>query len=702
MVSEAEEFEFRRRAEQEAARKNERTLIGALGEGASNIIPHLVKGVTQDVPNLVRGVAGVATDQRKREAAAEMLRQGLRNAGETVGGYVQQVRDLSPPEQRGTAPRMNTARAEQMERRTVDRYGVDVTPSRLARVLEGDLGEPNANAYRTFKESIAEHPLTTIAAVAPIARGSVAPVMRTAEAVTPAIRGPAVAVERAVSPVAQRTSEILQAGRLAKEAATEADAATQAARSAAGSYLKENEQLAAALARRKDTKAETLSRARASALEQGAPERPAIGTEAHLSEIGDTIRQPALANEAKINAEMREADRIYRSAMEQISAEQAAKGVGISDVPAAQEILAVSKALVDPSAAGRPAVGFEPTDSAGGRLHRMAIEVFSPRTVKPQKSTDMGLTIDPQRTIKPGLESADDFRRFLGKVLSGEVEGYEAINKMEAKRLYEQVSRAIDEYVSGASAPVQENWRTGKQALEPFERVQAGRTVVGTQKGTDVPVVPAAAIPGRVVAGGRDTLEQTAAVAGAEATEKTLRSMVQNALVEPGTDKPVSAAQAAKLLAPGGKLADAIAAYPALSDEVQQYVSGLRRAEAAGERAEAFGVRAEAAQKAAEDATTRRTRLSAQFRELEAETELGGVLRRSDSLVSQMAKRGDITRAQHEEYLRLSREAKAAQASAKTAAERKASRDRFLKLGAAAVGVSALGTTAGDYLFGGR
>lgn len=156
----------------EAEDKPERSLLGAIGEGLANTPSHIAQAwhtATVDLPNAVASPQGRAT-------MAQSLGEALRNGVDTAKGYVQQVRDLSPAEYQGSAPRMNTAPAQRMEADVVNKYGVNVSPQRLGQALGGDLGQPNLNAYRTAKDAIAEHPLGTALMVAPFA-AKVAPAM---------------------------------------------------------------------------------------------------------------------------------------------------------------------------------------------------------------------------------------------------------------------------------------------------------------------------------------------------------------------------------------------------------------------------------------------------------------------------------------------------------------------------------------------
>lgn len=513
----------------------------------------------------------------------------------------------------------------------------------------------------------------------------------------------------AIKPAATRIASFLNAGKTAKSTAAQSEAALIAARDAGVQRLQQAKTAAEATRTRQATLAATLAKRGETAQAASVPPKPRIGNRAQLSDIGDVVRTPAKANEVAINAQMKQADETYRTAMNQVAADRAAAGVGVSDAKAAQEQIKQSKAIVIPSAGTRPSVGFVPADSAGAKLHKMALEVLEPKRVSITKAEafklgNQGVEVgfaggQHYRIIKPDLAAVDNFRRFVGKVQNGKIEGYEAINAVEAKNMYGNLSKIIDEYVAGASAPVQANWKAGKAALEPFEKVKAGKTLVGTQKGTDVEMVPASAIPGRMVGGGRDTFQQTTAVAGPEATSQALRSTVQNKLLD-ASGNPVTAAKANELLAPGTELSDIVSRDPALSAEVRRYITQLQDAEMAGVRATEFGKRATTAQAASSAAQTERATLAAELRGLKSETNLSKAFTTTDSIVMRLAKNEKITPAQQQSYLDIKATADSAMKAAKTAAERKAVQDSFVKKVGITIGAGAAGVKALDIVFG--
>jgi len=502
-----------------------------------------------------------------------------------LAGGAQRVRDMSSPENRGSAPRMDTTEYDKFADENYQKYGT------------------KQNLYRT----VGDKPFGTALTVAAIAD----PALRAAggyDAAAPVLSALGTGAAKLAEPALTSARTITAAERRAKAAAetmrgeaTTTFKGNQAAAEAEAAAATQRAARAAALAERAKAQGRTLTERSSAAAAAATPPVPEIGEARHLSEMGDTIRQPALAAQDELNTSMRAADEKYRTAMEQVAEDRAKAGVGVSDSKLAKVLIKRSQDLVEPDPVKRAAVGGVPADSAGGKLHNMLLNVLRPQEVpltveEAKRARARGIEVNTakdgsfSRTVKPDLKSVDDFRRFLGKVLDGKIEGYEAVNRVEAGQLYSGVSKVIDQYVNDASKPVLENWRQGKAALEPFEKVRAGQAVVGTQGGTDVAAVPAANIPGRVLSGGRDTLQQTAAVAGAGPVKSVLRSQVQNVL-----SGAKSADEAEALVRPGTKLGDALSADYGLQSAVKEYIGRVRQAETSGTQAQVLSGRADTA-----------------------------------------------------------------------------------------------------------
>lgn len=495
-----------------------------------------------------------------------------------LGGAAQHVRDMSPADQQGTAPRMDTTAFDAAKQQ----YGTK----------------------QAIYKAIGDHPLGPAMAVASLA----VPALRgvgAADAVSdvaaPAINGlKGLTQDKVITPLnriatAERTGTAASDTMRADATARLTSAQTQASADAAAAADRASR--ASALAQQAKAQGRTLNTRSSAATAQATPPEPDIGTPAHLSDIGDSIRAPAMAQQDAINTDMRAADDKYRTAMQQVADDRAAAGVGVSDSPLAKAMIRQSKAIVSPDPVARPSVGSVPADSAGGKLHKMALDVLQPQPValtdtQAAQATKAGIDVQTgadgskYRVIKPDLKSVDDFRRYVGKVLNGQVEGYEAINRGEAQAMYGNLSKVIDKYVQGASKPVQQNWAAGKKALSPFENVRAGQAVVGTQAGTDIPSVPAANIPGRIAAGGRDTLKQAAAVSGDAPVAAAMRSQVQNAFSGVGDADKLNA-----MVKPGSKLGELVNTDSDLTAAVRDHIAQVQAANQQGQNATSLAQR---------------------------------------------------------------------------------------------------------------
>lgn len=527
---------------------------------------------------------------------------------------------------------------------------------------------------------------------------AVAAVPKVAESIADALNG----TKNAISNVAGAGTRAATASdAMRAEAATNFGAAQDTAATQASADA-DRATRAAALAQRAKARQAILASRQADAASAAAPPELNVGTPAHLSDIGDQVRQPALAAQSDIESGMQAADAQHRSAMQAVAAEQAANGVGVSDMPTAKALINKSEALVNPDPATRPNVGTNLANNAGGSLHKELLEALKPQVTpltpeQAAQATKNGITVETApdgsffSTNKPDLTTVDNFRRRLGDLMNPGAEGYSSLIAHEAGQMRTGVSQAMDEYAKGTSAPVQANWKAGKAALAPFEQVRAGRGIVGMQTGTDVPAVPAANIPSRIIAGGRDTVQQASAVAGPKPISNALRSIVQNKL----SGVTGSDAIAAKV-GPGTQLGDAIKDQPDLQNAVQEYLAKTKAAEASsaqavdlGQRASTNAARAQrysdyadalngTSQKAAVTANNYARSLA--NLEIAAPKDVGSMY---SSMLEDAHKNGTISIAKYADGQQLA-------ANAEKDFALKATRDKWLKSAAAALGIGAL------------
>lgn len=569
-----------------------------LKTAGSNLIPDAVN----TAKSLVHaGHVGfdIATDpfagKRALDAVVQAAPGVVQHATDIAKGAVQRMRDMSPADLQGDAPRMDTTAYDNFADSNYNKFGT--VQNAMHTVAAHPVGSAIAAGSVVLPALKAVGAGDAVAGLAPKVADALDGVASTAS-------GPVQAAASAGSKLANQASDVLTAGRrsikasdamrdLTDTALTDqgaAHAASAASSTADAATAADDAQKWTDLARSLRARGQELDAQRAEAVAQSKMPTPSVGDEAQLSDLGDQLRASAMDNQAKIVAERNAADAQYRTAMKQVADEQAANGVGVSDMPTAQNVIKQSESLLNPSPV-RPSVGYTMADDAGAKLHQRVLKGLA-ATDEPVTAEDaaklraMGETVNElpdgsfTHTVKPDLQTVDELRRYLGEVGNGQVEGYGALQRLQAQQLYKGVSTAMDEYVNGASAPVQANWAASKKALAPFENVKAGQMLTGVQTGTNVAAVPSSSIPGRMLAGGKDVINQVAAAAGQEPVDNVLRSLAQSSLA-----KAKTADAAAKMVAPGTKLGDAIATNSDLADAVAAHLNDMRTAEAAGARA---------------------------------------------------------------------------------------------------------------------
>lgn len=540
-----------------------------------------IQNVPKDAGDMVTGLAGAVAGVPENIAytlahPVDAVHNAVNNTGDMVKGAAKAVTDIEE------APAYMLAHPNQAKLNTykyISDHPVQTAMNVVPMVGEipgvagalGDVGELAKAGYHTAASTAADAIANTPAgrAVTPFLNGQ-----RTGDAFGGDMRA---ATAASLNPTISDTAET------AAQSAMQADQINTAAQARAA-------RLAAVKQRAQARRGAYVRQGQAAAAAYPAPQLD-VGVPAHLSDIGDTGSTPALANRDQITANMNAADAQYRDAMEKVGAEQAANGVGVSDTNAAKALLAKARAVVDPNPVGRPAVDTLPVTGDGTDLHQRILNALQPQKkdlTDAQAAEAKALGQDVFQygggkggfytVTKPNLETVDTLRRYLGKVASGQIADYPAVQTLKARGLYNDVSNVMDEYVKGTSAPVQANWAAGKKALEPFE------TPIGAAL-TD-PSVPSSSIIGKIVAGGRDGVLQAQALAGPEAISAALRSHVQNTLAGKGADEALS------LVAPGTELGDAISAHPPLVQDVNDYLHNLTAHEQGAQQAQDLAARA--------------------------------------------------------------------------------------------------------------
>ena len=370
-------------------------------------------------------------------------------------------------------------------------------------------------------------------------------------------------------------------------------------RAAALRAQSEADTLAAAGFERKATKAQV----------RAALPAPRVGEVKTLSERGAPVRDATVAARSKIYENQVSQDKVLREAADLVVADNEAAGKFISDLPSAKTLLGEVTQRITPNPGTSATATALPTPEEGRILNAVQTAIKDRRVLISEAEARAASEIDPGsvskvgdkyvRTFKTTFEALDNLRRRLGESFNGVPTGFEGVPNHLARDMYGRVSQVLDDYVGAARGEVQANWKAGLQALEPYDNTRLGKALSGVQGETSVPNTFAANVPGKVMAGGREAVEQVGALAGPQAQRQFLRDEVQAALVGPD-GAPLSYDAAIKKLGQNTKFEDALNADPELKVAVQQHLQRLNDAKLAGTRAEAFTGFGKARTKAAE------------------------------------------------------------------------------------------------------
>lgn len=535
-------------------------------------------------------------------------------AASVLTGGVQAVRELSPQQYRGSAPAMdktefNSTVGEYNSGRKIASKVAD-DPAGYA-IAAASILDPALRAARVPKIGVSPRGIS-IKPGAPLAPNGIVGLADDAVMAAGGVAGRGLrATARAAGAPARVVNQVTHAERRGKALAGEmSDEATgifkgnedaALATAAAQDAISTN---AASSATRGRRFAETLTeRAAAEKKAAAAPELDFAGPKP-LSQLGDDATAPALAKKSEIEAEMKAAYDEHMANTKAIGEARANAGESPIDGEYAKKFLQEVKDRISPDPIQRKPVSSILDPKAGGAAHRRILDVLKPtrhdigadEVIRAQQQGHKVFTdaVSGQKYIrlKPGIEALEDLRREIGDAAhgKGDAHGFGAVSQTSARYLYKKLNDVMDEYSLGAHPAARDAWRKGKEKLEAFEKVKAGQNLVGMQNGTDVAAVPAANIPGRVLAGGRDTMRQAAAVAGDAPVAAIARNEVQTAFAGKTADQVEAALR-------GTKLGDIVAADPDLAERVASYAQRLKASEAAASKVTLLEKRAQLALK---------------------------------------------------------------------------------------------------------
>jgi hypothetical protein len=164
----------------------------------------------------------------------------------------------------------------------------------------------------------------------------------------------------------------------------------------------------------------------------------------------------ALAQSGKIDSLKAEvltkkaADKPLRQAMEDAASAKAEQGIGVSDVPEAQALVADLRGRLSPTGT----VVTKPTADQA-KVYQAVID-----------------TLSPTKGQKPSLQQVQELRRLIQEPAKGDLQGFGAVNKIERQNLANELHKVENAYTGGASEPVRANWASlpDQKALKKAEK----------------------------------------------------------------------------------------------------------------------------------------------------------------------------------------------------------------------------------------
>jgi hypothetical protein len=148
---------------------------------------------------------------------------------------------------------------------------------------------------------------------------------------------------------------------------------------------------------------------------------------------------------------LKAADIPLRKKMTDEASAQAAKGIGVSDIPEAQTLVTDLQAKLNPT-------GTVVTNPSVGQINLY---------------NDIINTLSPTKGKKPpSLEQVQELRRKIAKPAFGDLEGYGAIDKIERQGLVRALNEVENAYTGGLQAPVQANYTALIAAQKETKRLE--------------------------------------------------------------------------------------------------------------------------------------------------------------------------------------------------------------------------------------
>lgn len=197
-------------------------------------------------------------------------------------------------------------------------------------------------------------------------------------------------------------------------------------------------------------------------LAQAQPELAKVGQSRELSDIGTSLRGAATSQEQAQVAARQEA---YQATVAERDATVSAREASGESVDSTAGMQALKKDLE--TKLGTDSKGFvRTTDQGVRRGYQQVYDAINRREVITGVNPD-GTPI--KQIFKTSFEALDHVRRRLGDVVAGQdVEGYAAIGKQAARKMYGQISKIQEEFAGPAQKTLQTEYADATRGLEEF------------------------------------------------------------------------------------------------------------------------------------------------------------------------------------------------------------------------------------------
>jgi hypothetical protein len=320
-----------------------------------------------------------------------------------------------------------------------------------------------------------------------------------------------------------------------------------------------------------------------------------IGKSREMTELGTTAKTAVVDAKQAMEDARHFIDSHLRPEQNKVVVGNEAKGIKFVDTPAIQELIAKIEPIVKPNVTTASATT-NVTDPLTKSLYRRVYNSLISKEVdltaeeavsaKANKLPVQEIT-DPvtgkttyKRTFDSSFQAAENLRRYLGDAFNKDTGAYGAINSNIKKDMYALLDKAQTEYVGAAHTDLQRSYAAFTKDLKPYEETTIGKQLTGTQGTTGIPAYTPADISKILLTGDRSKIDQIFKLAASK-DRPAIKQSIADAIETAVNGK--SRAAVAEMTKTGSPLSD-ILEHPALKDfrpSINDYITRLGDAEQA-------------------------------------------------------------------------------------------------------------------------